>query len=131
MATRSTITAKFRDGKTYSIYVHWDGYIDTAGRTLFKDYQCQDKIEELLNLGNLSELGEHIGEKLPMGQRDPGACVACGRDKGENGNEKKEIAEDSVFLFDKDLQEYNYYWDGAKWHCREIDGSELTEENTK
>lgn len=118
MSTNSTITARFRDGKDYSIYCHWDGHIDTAGRTLFKHYQSQDKIEELLNLGGLSELKD-----------SPLTCIAYGRDRGEKGMEKKEI--DAVFLYEKDAQEYNYYWDGEKWFCKELGGNELTEENTK
>lgn len=125
MSTNSTIAARFRDGKIYQSYIHWDGHVDTAGRTLFECYQNQELIEELLNLGGLSELGERIGEKLPFGQRDPGACVAYLRDKGEDSMEKREVEKE----FTERQEEYNYFWNGEFWTCKEV--GRLNEKNTR
>jgi len=57
MATRSRIAIENQDGTVDSIYCHFDGYISGVGKTLFNHYD-QEKLEKLLELGNISTLGE-------------------------------------------------------------------------
>jgi len=90
-----------------SIYCHHDGYPSHVGRLLLEHYDTLAKVEELLNLGSLSSLGEVIGEKHDFDwmqkmfadtrdNPDPSAfanhpdwkrfrpmCLAYGRDRGE------------------------------------------------
>jgi len=56
MATRSRIGKLEKDGKIKSIYCHFDGYIDGVGEKLKDIYNTEEKIDKLLDLGDLSVL---------------------------------------------------------------------------
>jgi hypothetical protein len=72
MATRSRIASENQDGTVDSIYCHFDGYISGVGKTLFNHYD-QEKLEKLLELGDISSLGESTID-----------TVAYCRDRGED-----------------------------------------------
>ena len=58
MSTHATI-AIHNDNDTYTaIYLHWDGYVEAAGKTLNDHYNDETTIRQLMNLGDLSTLGE-------------------------------------------------------------------------
>ena len=84
MSTRSAI-AKITENGIKSIYVHFDGYPEGVGATLQKHYQDEDKIDELLELGDLSTLGSEIGKKQDFNsyKSESNTCLAYGRDRGE------------------------------------------------
>lgn len=70
MGTRARIA--LQTGKKFrSIYVHWDGYPSHHGPILLNHYNTIDKINELLALGDLSVLGDEIGEKHDRGSKNP------------------------------------------------------------
>ena len=46
-----------------SIYNHWDGYPDFVGVRLLNFYNTEEKVKELIEMGNVSILGECIGSK--------------------------------------------------------------------
>lgn len=64
MATRSLIAKKQveKDGTHHyeSIYVHWDGEPKYRGPLLLKHFYNEERLDELLNLGDISQLGEGI-----------------------------------------------------------------------
>ena len=62
MATCSAIGI-ITDRYIYGIYCHWDGYPENNGRMLVEHYNTIDQIWELIKLGDLSSLGEKIGEQ--------------------------------------------------------------------
>ena len=66
MGTRSDIIVHRADGKWHRIYCHWDGYLDHNGKILFDHYTSQKKVDSLVALGDISSLGEEIGEKHPF-----------------------------------------------------------------
>jgi hypothetical protein len=72
MATRSRIAIENQDGIVNSIYCHFDGYVEGVGKTLFNHYD-QEKLEKLLELGDISSLGESTED-----------TVAYCRDRGED-----------------------------------------------
>ena len=72
MATRSRIAIENQDGTVDSIYCHFDGYLSGVGKTLFNHYD-QEKLEKLLELGDISSLGESTID-----------TVAYCRDRGED-----------------------------------------------
>ena len=72
MSTRSRIAIENQNGSVTSIYCHFDGYIDSVGKTLFNHYD-QEKLEKLLELGDISSLGESTID-----------TVAYCRDRGED-----------------------------------------------
>jgi hypothetical protein len=72
MSTRSRIAIENQDGTVDSIYCHFDGYLSGVGKTLFNHYD-QEKLEKLLELGDISSLGESTID-----------TIAYHRDRGED-----------------------------------------------
>lgn len=103
------------------IYCHSDGYVLGVGQTLFNHYQDETKIDELLALGDISMLGEKIGEKhdfdspfrggLQIGsleyQEFYNTVLAYGRDRGEKGVDA--ITVRSLRAIPKDFYEEGFY----------------------
>ena len=86
MGTRSTIAIQNANGTFTGIYCHWDGYVSHNGKILAENYTTEAKVRELIALGDLSSLGEAIGNQVafdsPLEERK-GQCVAYARDRGE------------------------------------------------
>jgi len=93
MSTRSSISRQNIDGSFDLIYCHWDGYPSHNGRILYQHYQSPEKIAALLTLGDLSILGEMIGEKHAFESRKENWCTAYGRDRGESNTEAQHLAD--------------------------------------
>lgn len=88
MGTRSRIAVEQPDGTFTSIYVHWDGYPLHQAPILLDHYTDRAKAEQLMALGDLSSLGEQLGERHDFDDRSHDDwCVAYGRDRGETGTE--------------------------------------------
>jgi hypothetical protein len=87
MATRGTVGIKNADGSITSIYTHWDSYPSHNGKILKEHYTTEDKVRQLMQLGNLSVLGAEIGEKQNFDAHVQGWCLAYGRDRGEEQQE--------------------------------------------
>ena len=85
MATRSRIGLYDPQTQTVnSIYCHWDGYPEHNGKILVKHYTDINKINELLNLGDISVLGEEIGVRTDFNNPHiTEQCIAYSRDRGE------------------------------------------------
>jgi len=64
MSTRCRIGFRLPNGEVKSIYCHHDGYPEGAGETLKEYYNDPKKIEELLELGDISSLGTHYDKDL-------------------------------------------------------------------
>jgi len=115
MATRSYIGVRNLDASIDYIYCHFDGYPDHNGKILTEYYADMDKVNALMKLGDLSVLGEQIGEKHDFNKRTRGWCLAYGRDRGESnvsvrtGNYKELINDQNV--------DYVYVFDGDYWEC--------------
>lgn len=82
MSTHASITLEKMDGTKTSIYCHYDGYIEWAGIVLQRYYYTVEKIEELLELGDLSQLGETL-EKCDAYHRDHGEKLKHSCVRGE------------------------------------------------
>lgn len=65
MSTRSYIGKQEGDTVRF-IHCHWDGYPSYNGKILLNHYQDENKVNQLLELGNLSHLGKEIGNKKTM-----------------------------------------------------------------
>jgi hypothetical protein len=86
MSTHSTIGLEHEDGTITAIYCHWDGRIEHNGRILVDHYGDVERVMQLLALGNLSELGEEIGQAHDFrthGLEHPTWCLAYERDRGD------------------------------------------------
>lgn len=118
MSTRSAIIAKTETGYA-CIYCHFDGYISGVGRTLAEHYKDTAKVQALIQLGDLSSLGERVE---PIGshsfeKQEAGTTVAYGRDRGEEGTEcyKAESLDRVIDYWRNDVDGYIYVFDGDKW----------------
>lgn len=117
MSTRSRIGLVRKDGTILSIYCHNDGYLDAphgVGFKLYKHYQDTKKIEALLELGDISELDEHIAPPPGVthrfdGPKVEGVVVAYGQ-KGTKAQISKTVED-----FEKLHEEYNYLFKDGKW----------------
>jgi hypothetical protein len=128
MATRSSISIRNEDGSYTGIYCHWDGYLSNNGRILLEHYNSEERIRELLALGDISVLAPEIGEKHPFdtpysifGEHAEANyknwCKAYGRDRGDSDCEARNYPTVSRLL-DVLSQEYDYLWYDNQWHVR-------------
>ena len=128
MGTRSCIGIHNKEENTVKhIYCHWDGYPSHVGITLLENYDTEEKINELLELGSLSSLGPIIGEKRNFDTwhkdrvDDKGntiladQCIAHGRDRGEEDTGPETHSMEEFKTIDTD-QEWVYVWVDGKWH---------------
>jgi hypothetical protein len=126
MATRSTIARYVDDGiiGVESIYCHFDGYPDGVGRILAEHYTTEDKIDQLMELGDLSVLAEEVGtEKQDFNQPTEGISLAYGRDRGENDVGSIVHSDHDEWIASRANQgcEYGYIWKNGVWEVVEID----------
>ena len=115
MATTSYIGKQLPDGKVKYIYCHWDGQLDNNGKILVENYNTSEKLDQLLELGNLSVLGPEIGEKRDFDSPlDRKYCLAYDRDRGEPNQGAKTCELDQ---YDSEFVNYAYLYtdEGWKW----------------
>jgi len=96
MSTNALIALHHPESECFrTIYLHWDGYVEHAGKILVNHYDTFEKVLDLIDLGNLSVLGETLGEKHNFSDHVDGVCTAYGRDRGE-ANSGHEVVEDTI-----------------------------------
>jgi hypothetical protein len=130
MGTRSQIGIENADGTVTGIYCHWDGYPSYNGRLLVGHYATEDRVRELIALGDISSLNEEIGEKHPFdtyhlkeAEKDPRWekwTTAYGRDRGETdcGAEVYHNADYFFNNFRMGGTEYAYLFRNGVWYVR-------------
>jgi hypothetical protein len=123
MATRSYIGVRNTDASVDYIYCHFDGYPEHNGAILREHYSNINRVNELLNLGDLSVLGQFIGEKMDFDKRIQDTCLAYGRDRGESNVGKKNSGYDEL-ITDQNV-DYVYVFDGDYWECHSTWNPEL------
>jgi hypothetical protein len=125
MATRSYIGVRNLDSSVDYIYCHFDGYPDYNGKILTEHYSNINRVNELLNLGDLSVLGKFIGEKNNFNDRVRDTCLAYGRDKGKSFDNvgRKNTGYDEL-ITNQDVN-YVYIFDGDYWECHNTHTPEL------
>jgi hypothetical protein len=126
MGTRSRIGIENADGTTTSIYCHWDGYPENNGKILLQHYQDEAKIRALIGLGDLSILGDEIGEKHDFNDRsnnEGSVCTAYSRDRGERDVDARTHAPDDWPDYG---QEYVYVWRDGHWDFAKSNYGEST-----
>lgn len=123
MSTRCRIAKKNADGTFDSIYSHWDGYPQWVGNILYHHYTDPNKINALLDLGDISSLGEDIGEKHNFDGNHEGIVNAYGRDRGEKNVDAKRGTsfEELAKLVENGWGEYLYVFDEGVWKFCPID----------
>ena len=97
MSTRSRIAIEKQDGTVESIYCHFDGYLSHNGEILQEHYSTKEKMEKLIELGDISQLGDTLEE-----------TVAYHRDRGEDLNINTHPNVASLFEEDMGMIDYIY-----------------------
>ena len=72
MSTAAVIGIRQPDGTVRAIRLNWDGYVAHAGASLGGWYKTAEEVNNLIALGDLSEINETVE-----------SCVAYHRDRGE------------------------------------------------
>ena len=122
MATRSTIALEFADGTVQQVYCHWDGYLSNNGTILLNNYSDPFKLQELIDLGDISSLGPDMGDKhsfdIPFKYGTPeyeaesearrNITTFYGRDRGEEGTNARKFKDYADYRANAQFEEYNY-----------------------
>lgn len=125
MSTRSSIAIKRKDGSIESIYCHSNGFLEHNGYLLNYYYKDINKINNLINLGDISCLNKKVNpdpsipHSFEYKNRQKDVVVAYGRDRGETNTEKnifQNIDDYKISLKDS-WQVYSYLYDeeNKKW----------------
>lgn len=151
MSTRSLIFKKYEDGTFKGIYCHNDGYIDYNGNILYFYYNKPDRINRLIELGDLSVLGTYIeplkegihkhftfdskkdfieynfSEEHSFDNPQEDVCVAYARDRGEELHISTATTKDELRqIFKESWCDYIYVFDNNKWYVS-TNGKDYTE----
>jgi hypothetical protein len=118
MATRSYIGVRNLDASVDYIYCHFDGYPSHNGNILTQHYQDMDKVNALMKLGDLSSLGQEIGEQqnFDTPRLSRSWCLAYGRDRGEKFDVSVKNGDFLQLTTDQSV-DYVYIFDGDYWEC--------------
>ena len=119
MATRSLIGKVNSDGTITDIYCHYDGYPQHNGVVLQEHYASPIKVDQLLALGNLSVLGEEIGEQQDFNNRSTQNekwCLAYGRDRREPNQQAITHTREQFFNTGHGV-DYLYLYNNNEWEC--------------
>lgn len=124
MSTRAMIGILRPYGVVTGIYCHYDGYVQNGvGQMLVEHWTDQDKVEELMKLGDLSVLGETIGTKVEFNKfRGRDQCLAYFRDRGDRRRGATRFADRDEYITANDFCSYFYLFDGQEWHYSTGDG---------
>jgi len=108
MGTRSTIALEFADGTVQQVYCHWDGYLEHNGTILAEHYSDPFKLRDLIDLGDLSSLGKHIGTQHAFERAPDDECTFYLRDRKEQGCKAKKFVDFQHYLVNHQYEEYEY-----------------------
>jgi len=126
MATRSTIAIEHQDGTVEQIYCHWDGYLDHNGRLLLEHWTDPVKLQQLIDLGDVSVLGAVLGDQWSVirAQREPltkfeDPCTFYGRDLKNKDTGSKQFKNFDDYAQNHEYQEYEYILrSDGKWYVQ-------------
>ena len=105
MSTHVLIAMK--NGDNYdTIYCHGDGYPSYVGKQLQQFYPTQEKVAELIELGDISGIN-----------RD-GTVIAYCRDRGEDREDTKARSYPGTSLNIQGCASYVYLFEDGAWTCR-------------
>ena len=118
MATRSYIGREYDDGSVRAVYCHWDGYPSNNGRILMEHWKDENKIESMLDEGDMSSLGNEVGLKHDFSSRGSD-CTFYRRDRGESDCEARPHPNRDDFLKGSVSRgtDYAYLYSNGQWEC--------------
>jgi len=113
MGTHAAIIMKTKENTYRGIYVHYDGYVRHTGTILVEEYNTEEKVEELINLGDLSFLDRRLN---PIGAHsfeapENGTTIAYHRDRDED----LRISTYSSQYDFEGIEQYVYVFEDGEW----------------
>lgn len=101
IGTKAFIAKQQENGKYRTIFCQLDGYPEVVGATLVECYNTPDKVEALLDIGDIYTLGKKLAPdpNSPHNREDgwqKDVTVAFGRDWEESGVEAREYTLDEL-----------------------------------
>ena len=123
MGTRSRIGIELSDDSILSVYHHWDGYPEWLGRILNTHYNSKDKVEELIDGGDMScawtnerwtgkELAPYVTEIKEQEEYGPQYYSQRGEDCPPRLD--KDLCE---YLLPDNSEEFAYIFRNDQWVC--------------
>ena len=136
MATRAII-AKLDENDIQAIYSHSDNYLEHTGKILDQHYQDEDKVNELLSLGDVSIVDENIGVKIDFNdyklRAENKQCLFYARDRGEKYKQTAQLKDENElieFANKKCDAKYIYMFAYGSWYVYDVyNGSAYNELN--
>ena len=113
MATRSRIGLLIGDESVVSVYHHWDGYPNWLGTHLRQNYTTKEKIQELLDGGDISCIESDTNWKLEKVDNH----VQYYNDRGEDTEPR---FDSSVEDYLDNGEEYAYLFENNEWVCYDL-----------
>ena len=113
MATRSRIGLLIGDESVVSVYHHWDGYPGWLGIHLRQNYTTREKIEELLDGGDIS----CIDSDTNWDRQECEPHVQYYNDRGEKTEPRLDLSEYDFFI---NGEEFAYIFDDGEWVCYDL-----------
>jgi hypothetical protein len=119
MGTRSRIGIQLSDDSILSVYHHWDGYPTWLGKVLNTHYSSKEKVEELIDGGDMSvcwtdeTFRDENGKTHKKDQYGP-------QYYSERGEDCPPRYDENIFDFlsKENNEEYAYIWTvNNKWVC--------------
>jgi hypothetical protein len=115
MSTNAWIIAKnpAAPAEARQVYVHWDGGFWHVGPMLLAYYNTDERVQALINGGNMSTLAPVVGEcefyNRP-GEEAQDTDIPAPFGPGDQLGMKTT----EVVCFDREV--FEYYWDGENWY---------------
>ena len=122
MSTNSRIGIRLEDGSILSVYHHWDGYPEWLGVTLKQQYNTREKIEELIDGGNMSSCYSDNTWDIDV-KCDPRPLYYTERGESLDDNAPKLSKNEKEYLVttDKCCGEFAYIFElNNTWRCIEL-----------
>lgn len=120
MSTHSRIGIENPNGTITAVYCHFDGFVANNGTILRDHYFNVTKINELIEMGNLSSLGVNLNDS-----------EFYGRDYDDPASSTRAITFENRDHYCNEYSngiEYAYVWNGIEWLVSE-DGAEFVRIN--
>ena len=127
MSTRSHIgISTVEEGISYVkyVYCHFDGYtIDGVGQMLFEHYKDEEKVKELISLGDISFLEKNIEPSKDSNHSfytpEKDVTVFYHRDRKENLDNSKARKISDLKYYPDDMVDYIYLFENNQWYLIE------------
>ena len=122
MSTNSRIGIRLPDDSILSVYHHWDGYPEWLGVTLKQQYNTREKVEELIDGGNMSSCYSDNTWDIDV-KCDPRPLYYTERGESLDDNAPKLSKNEKEYLVttDKCCGEFAYIFElNNVWRCIEL-----------